>query len=112
MEASRTISSLRAAGNATFEICSTLMVWIGLFLNVMLVQTLRTPPPSGCGQPEMSFLVAVSAVTGLVLLILVYDTVQALRGKLSTAAKWFRTVPGAMAVLIAAGGTAFRLLGS
>ena len=88
------------------------MVWLCLLGDVLLVQTLRMPPPIGCGQPEMSFLAALSALAGVVLLILIYDTVQAHRGKLATATKWSRTMPGAAAVLIAAGGTAFRLFGS
>jgi hypothetical protein len=66
--------------------------------------------PERCGQLELSFLLFLSFLIGVVLLILVHDGIQSHRGRLSGLMKWLRTLPAAVAMLIAVATFGFRLL--
>lgn len=86
------------------------MVWTCLFMEVVIVGIPFKRPPNGCGQLELSSLLVLSVLLGMILLILIHDAIQSRRGRLSGLMKWIRTLPTAVAVLIGVAAIGFRLL--
>lgn len=110
MTVSQTLSALRTAGGVAFDVASTGIVWICVLLEVEFISLQSELPPERCGQLELSFLLFLSFLIGVVLLILVHDGIQSYRGRLSGLMKWLRTLPAAVAMLIAVATFGFRLL--
>lgn len=95
-----------------FDITSTLMVWISLFLEAaQLVPSRTAPQPDGCGQLEMSFLLVPSVLLSALVLLLLHDLILVRWARLSRPMKWLRTLPAATGVLAGAGWVVFRIIG-
>jgi hypothetical protein len=94
-----------------FDITSTLIVWMCLFLQVEFVLLRAALPPDRCGQLEMSFLLVLSVLLSGLALLLLHDLVLVRWARLSRPMKWLRTLPAATGVLVAAGWVAFRTIG-
>ena len=110
MTASQAISPLRTAGSVVFDVASTLIVWICLFLELVALLP-SAPPPEGCGQLEMSFLLVLGVLLGVLVLLLLHDLALVRWARLSRPIKWLRTLPAAAGVLAAAAWIVFRIIG-
>jgi hypothetical protein len=110
---SQALARLSAAGRALFEGWMTLCVWVCLFCGVLLLRDPRpfaSPDGVECGQLVMSFLVFLAILCFIALLVLLHDFVQLRRGRLSQLAKWLRTAPATVAVLIVPAGLLYHLV--
>lgn len=100
MRAAEAWRTFGVASRVGFEAALTLMVWICVYWQSVIVRASLESSVELCGAGAAMVTLALAAFWGITLLALVYDSVQAYRGKLSRAMKWLRTFPATAFVLL------------
>jgi hypothetical protein len=93
--------TLGSAVRLGLEVTVTLVVWIATFLQFEFLQPLTDRDMELCGTGAAIFTVWLAACWVLTLLVLLYDCIQMYRGRLARPIRWLRTLPAAVAVVLA-----------
>ena len=99
--AAEALSMFRTVARVSFEVCATLIVWICVFWQFVIVRAeISEPATELCGAGAAVFSIALLALWGMPLLFLAYDAVQSYRRRLPASIRWLRTLPAATATML------------